>query len=167
MARIRTIKPSIFTSLTVCGWPVDVRWTFVGLFTYLDDYGRGLNEPRLIKAEIWPMDDRVTTRKVAEHLDVIEAEGPLHTYTVAGRGLLHITTWREHQRISHPTESRWAPCPDCPEPPERFRNRSGTVPEAHANGAGAVPDLARARAQARKGREGKNTPYSPTSRRSP
>ena len=40
MARIRTIKPSQFTSLTVAEWPVDVRFTFVGLLTYVDDSGR-------------------------------------------------------------------------------------------------------------------------------
>ena len=47
MARIRTIKPSIFSSLTVSSWPIEARWTFAGLLTYLDDAGRGIDEPRL------------------------------------------------------------------------------------------------------------------------
>src|SRR5450830_1389666 len=55
VARIRTIKPSIFSSETVCSWPIPVRWTFAGLFTYLDDAGRGRDEPRLIKAELYPL----------------------------------------------------------------------------------------------------------------
>lgn len=111
MARIRTIKPSMFSSLTVCAWPVDVRWTFAGLFTYLDDHGRGLDETRLIKAELYPLDDRMTPRKVEEHVALIASSGPLCRYEVAGQRYLHIITWREHQRVNRPTPSRIPPCP--------------------------------------------------------
>lgn len=153
MARIRTVKPSIFGSLTVCAWPLEVRWTFLGLFTYADDHGRGLNEPKLIKAALWPMDERITPLKVAQHVALIEATGPLHTYETAGQRLLHITSWLEHQRISHPTDSILPPCPNCPEPPSPLRNSSGTVPEPLANGSG---PRARSRAGVEgKGREGK------------
>jgi hypothetical protein len=111
MARIRTIKPSMFSSLTVCAWPVPVRWTFAGLFTYLDDKGRGLDEPRLIKAELYPLDDAMTAKKVGQHLDVIAKNGPLCRYYVDGVPYLHVVSWREHQRINRPTPSRIPPCP--------------------------------------------------------
>lgn len=110
MARIRTIKPTMFSSLTVCAWPIEVRWTFAGLFTYLDDAGRGLDESRLVKAEIWPLDDRVTPAKVDGFLTAISESGPLCRYVVDGNRYLHIVSWREHQRVNRPTPSRIPPC---------------------------------------------------------
>ena len=113
MARIRTIKPSVFSSLTVSSWPVEVRWTFAGLWTYLDDAGRGIDEPRLVKAEIYPLDDRMTPAKVRQHLDMIEESGPLCRYSHKGIHYFHVTSWREHQRINRPTPSKFPPCPTC------------------------------------------------------
>ena len=111
MARIRTIKPSMFTSMTVSSWPIEVRWTFAGLLTYVDDQGRGLDEPRLIKAEVWPLDDKITAKKVDEHLKMLTDSGPVCRYTEAGKPLLHIVSWREHQRVNRPTPSKFAQCP--------------------------------------------------------
>lgn len=111
MARIRTIKPKLFTSRTVSEWPVGVRWTFAGLFTFLDDKGRGLDEARLVKAEVYPLDDRMPARKVEEHLEIIAKTGPLCRYIVDGLHYMHITTWREHQRVNRPTPSVIPPCP--------------------------------------------------------
>lgn len=111
MARMRSIKPEMFRSLTVGSWRREVRWTFVGLLTYADDAGRGLNDSRLIKAEIYPLDDDMTPRRVTEHLNVIADNGPLCRYEVDGRSYFHITSWCEHQRINRPSPSRHPPCP--------------------------------------------------------
>jgi hypothetical protein len=111
MARIRTVKPQLFTSRTVSAWPVGIRWTFAGLFTYMDDYGRGLDEARLVKAEVYPLDDRMPARKVEEHLAFIAANGPLCRYSVDDSAFLHIVTWTEHQRVNRPTKSKIPPCP--------------------------------------------------------
>lgn len=111
MARMRSIKPEMFRSFTVSGWPVAVRWTFAGLLTYCDDAGRGADDPRLIKAEVYPIDDDVTGRKVEQHLAAIEKTGPLCRYQIDGRRYIHITSWAEHQRINRPTKSRIPPCP--------------------------------------------------------
>jgi hypothetical protein len=111
MARIRTIKPSIFSSETVCSWPIPVRWTFAGLFTYMDDAGRARDEPRLIKAELYPLDDAMTIHKIEKHLEMIAKDGPLCRYLFDGTPLMHIISWTEHQRIAHPTPSKIPPCP--------------------------------------------------------
>jgi hypothetical protein len=111
MARIRTIKPSLFSSLTVSAWPVPIRWTFVGLFTYADDEGRGVDEPRLVKAELYPLDDRMTPAKVDEHLCVITETGALCRYEVDTQKFLHLTGFSQHQRINRPTKSRYPSCP--------------------------------------------------------
>lgn len=108
---MRSIKPEMFRSFTVSGWPVPVRWTFAGLLTYLDDEGRGADDARLIKAEVYPLDDDMTARKVEQHLSTVAGGGPLCRYEVGGRRYLHITSWAEHQRINRPTKSRNPPCP--------------------------------------------------------
>ena len=111
MARIRTIKPHLFRSRTVSRWPIPVRWTFAGLFTYLDDKGRGMDEARLVKAELYPLDDTMTVKKVEEHLAVIADNGPLCRYQVEDERYFHITSWREHQRVNRPTPSLIPACP--------------------------------------------------------
>ncbi len=111
MARIRSVKPEMRRSLVVSGWPYAVRWTFVGLPGYLDDEGRGHDDTRLIKAELYPLDDDMTSRKLNHHLAQIADTGPLCRYEVDGKRYLHITTWAEHQRVNRPTPSRIPPCP--------------------------------------------------------
>lgn len=111
MARIRSIKPDIRRSRTVCSWPYVVRWTFAGLPGYLDDEGRGLDDVRLIKAELYPLDDDITPRKLEQHLITIGTNGPLCRYEVDGERYLHVTSWTEHQRVNRPTPSRVPPCP--------------------------------------------------------
>lgn len=112
MARIRTIKPSIFSSRTVSSWPRDVRWTFAGLMCYADDAGRGLDEARLIKAEVYPLDDAMTPRRIERHLDDICAgqDAPVCRYRIDGVGYLHFTKWG-HQVINRPSRSKLPPCP--------------------------------------------------------
>lgn len=111
MARIRSIKPEIRRSLVVSSWPYPVRWTFVGLPGYLDDEGRGHDDTRLIKSELYPLDDDMTSRKLEHHLAQIAANGPLCRYEVNGGRYLHVTSWQEHQRVNRPTPSRIPPCP--------------------------------------------------------
>ena len=111
MARIRTIKPELFTSRVVSAWPHAVRWTFAGLFTYLDDQGRGEDDARLVEAALYCRDDKTGVRKVETHLDLITKEGPLCRYSVGGIRYMHITSWGEHQRVNRPTPSKFPPCP--------------------------------------------------------
>lgn len=146
MARIRSVKPEMRKSLTVCSWPIPVRWTFVGLLGYLDDAGRGLDELRLLKAELYPLDDDMTAKKIGAHLAVLIDRGPLCRYVLDGQSYLHITSWTEHQRVSHPTPSRIPPCPihdkpgessgSAPEDSRTAPEDSGDAPPSRARGAG-------------------------------
>src|SRR5690349_16384617 len=60
MARIRSLKPDAFKSESLSRVPRGTRWTFAGLWTYLDDAGRGKDNARLIWAELYPLDEDVT-----------------------------------------------------------------------------------------------------------
>lgn len=117
MARIRSVKPEIRRSLTVADWKREVRLAWVYLWMYLDDEGRGLDDMRLVVAELFPLDRDVTERKMDGWLTLMattktaeDDTPPLCRYEVAGRRYLHATKW-SHQKISHPQKSRLPSCP--------------------------------------------------------
>lgn len=110
MARIRTIKPDFFTSLTIADLTPEQRLTFIGLWTHADDEGRCVDDARLIKAALWPLDDR-TAADVESDLGALSDASLIARYSVAGRRYIVVTTWDEHQRINRPTPSKF-PGPD-------------------------------------------------------
>lgn len=105
MARIRTIKPDFFTSLTIADLTPEQRLTFVGLWTHCDDEGRCVDDPRLIKAAVWPLDDRNSV-DVEIDLKALSESSLILRYTVNRKRYLAITNWFEHQRINRPTASK-------------------------------------------------------------
>jgi hypothetical protein len=110
LARIRSVKPELRTSLTAAEWPREVRYFWVLLWGYLDDHGRGVDEPRLIKADCFPLDDDLTADIIDKWLAILEESGSICRYTVGGRRYLHAPQWREHQKPQHATDSRIPPC---------------------------------------------------------
>lgn len=112
MARIRSIKPELRTSLTVAEWPREVRYFWTLLWGYLDDHGRGVDNARLVLADCFPLDRDLDEDAIDKWLTLIAESGPLCRYTANGRRYMHALNWKEHQRPSHPTDSRIPPCPD-------------------------------------------------------
>lgn len=118
MARIRTIKPEAPKSLTLASWPREVRLAWHYLSMYLDDAGRGLDDPLLIKAECFPLDRDVTERKLEGWREIMAStatkkpddEPPLCRYEAAGGRYIHAVNWW-HQKINRPTRSRIPACP--------------------------------------------------------
>jgi hypothetical protein len=163
MARIRTIKPEFFTSLTIADLTPEQRLTFIGLWTHVDDEGRCVDDPRLIKAAVWPLDDR-TASDIEIDLKALTESSLITRYVLARKRYLAITNWYEHQRINRPTESK-LPAPEDgdplpPDPPstglspfsvsahgglsERSNEAALASPERSANGArqGGAPEFA-------------------------
>lgn len=119
MARIRSIKPELRKSKTVAAWKREVRYAWVLLWGYLDDHGRGEDDLQLLKADLFPLDRDVSESKLDTWLSLMaekpihdaEEEPPLCRYEVRGRHFLHAIKWTSHQRVSHPGDSRFPPCP--------------------------------------------------------
>lgn len=130
MARIRTLKREFFEDDKVVALSIRARLTFAGLICcHVDDYGRGKDDARLIRAAVWPLDDDVTVEDVAEDLREINLQGLIVRYdelTSGRRGLrpkkprtpvahvakyLCIPSWSSHQKVSHPTKSKIPPPP--------------------------------------------------------
>lgn len=106
MARIRSIKPEFFTSLNVAAVSPAARLCFVGLWTHADDEGRFLDECRLVKAALFPLDDDITATVVAGYLDELVAAGHLARYGADGIALMQVTGWH-HQKIDRRAPSKW------------------------------------------------------------
>jgi hypothetical protein len=148
VARIRTIKPDFFTSDTVAELSLRARLTWIGLWTYCDDSGRCRDNVKLIKAAVWPLDD-VSLSNIEKDLTDLLACGLVYRYEVDSKGYLQITNWEEHQRISHPTESK---IPDPPPGKGPGPGRGGNPDDSGINpeSSGAARDMSGA---ARPGKE--------------
>lgn len=141
MARIRSVKPELRRDLTVAEWPRDCRYAWVLLWGYLDDHGRGLDDLRLLTADLFPLDRDVTERKLDAWLRLMatpstHGDAPLCRYTIGGRRFLHAPKWNRSQRVSHPQDSKIPPCPVH----ESNRSGDGTTPDLFGNHSGTVPD---------------------------
>lgn len=122
MARIRSIKPSFFTSDDVSALPLRARLTWIGLWTQCDDAGRTKDHARLIKAAIWPLDN-VSLADIEEDLNTLYSQGRIVRYEVDNQRFLEIVNWHDHQKIDHPSKSRIPP------------PGAGTLVEPSTNGA--------------------------------
>ena len=111
MARIRTIKPTFFTSLTIANLTLEQRLTFIGLWTHVDDEGRCIYDPRLIKAALWPLDSR-TAEDVDGDIRALTESSLITHYTLSERSYLQVNGWSEHQRVNRKTPSTFPPPED-------------------------------------------------------
>lgn len=113
--RIRSIKPEFWRSDDVSALdPVD-RLLFVGIWSYVDDNGVGLDKLAAITADLFAADLEAdppeTFARVSRGLRNLAAAGLIVRYTVEGRAYLAVTGWSRHQRIDKPGKTRY-PGPD-------------------------------------------------------
>jgi hypothetical protein len=111
------IDPAFFLSKTMNALPIPVMVTFAGIWCWADDYGRGEDDAALVKAAIWPRRKGITERHVQAHMDALVDAGVLCRYEADGYAVVHVLSWDEFQKVSHPTASR---LPECPKDHERF-----------------------------------------------
>ena len=111
MARIRSVSPGLRTSETAAEWDREARYAWVLLWGYLDDYGRGVDNPKVIAADCFPLDDDVTAAMMRAWLDTYESAGSTCRYEFEGKNYLHVLNWSDHQKPQHPSKPRIVPCP--------------------------------------------------------
>jgi hypothetical protein len=135
MARIRTIKPEFFTSLSIADLSPLTRLTFIGLWTHVDDAGRCIDDARLIKAAVSPLERTVAA--IEADLVALTNQGRVIRYEGDGKRLIQVANWTEHQYINRPR-------------PSKFPDAEGV------NAHGGISERSRT-AHARKGKERKGT----------
>lgn len=110
MARIRTIKPDFWTSEQIMDCKPLTRLLFIGLWNFVDDYGRSPVAPRTIRARIFPSDD-ITGADVQDMLNELNARGLILFYSAQGQEYFEITGWAKHQKIDNPSKNNLCPAP--------------------------------------------------------
>ena len=139
MARIRSIKPDFWKSEAIAVHTFRARLTFIGLWTYVDDNGVGLDNPKLVAAELFALEDdpREALANVREDLARLHEAGRIRRYTVDSKAYLAIVNWREHQKIDKPGRPRY------PEPDDPNAVHAQPVSSANANPREAVANVSR------------------------
>ncbi len=123
MARIRSIKPGFFSSDDVTPLSFRARLTWIGLWTYCDDHGRGKDNTRLIKAAVWPLDE-LSFQDVEDDLTELAKHKRIVRYRRDDHRLLAVTSWHFHQSVNRPGKTLFpAPPPGSIRVPEPGENR--------------------------------------------
>jgi hypothetical protein len=105
MARIRTIKPELWTSEDFCALTAIGSLTFLALIGHADDYGRLKATPQHIATTM--LHRAATAARVADQLGVMEAHGMIRRYSANGADYIALPNWFAHQKISHPSKSAY------------------------------------------------------------
>jgi hypothetical protein len=126
--RIRTIKPSFWRSDDITALPLDLRLLFVGLWSYVDDNGVGLDDYRLIAADLFALEeDQIAIREFVRDGVATLSRGLLVVrYKVEQKSLIFIPKWDLHQKVDRPNKARYPRPPDDDNPPTSI---NGQVPD--------------------------------------
>lgn len=105
MARIRTIKPEIWTDEKFVALSPLARLLFMGLLNFVDDEGRAQHSPARFKMQILPSD----SADVPALLGEIRREGMITVYVVDGKEYLQVCNFAKHQKVDKRTPSKLPP----------------------------------------------------------
>jgi hypothetical protein len=122
MARIRTIKPEFPQSESIGALSRDARLLFIQLWTIVDDAGRSRAASRMLASLLYPYDDDAAGL-IDGWLAELEQSGFVRRYIFEGSTYLEVSNWLKHQKIDHPSASRFpAYSPDLAKPREDSRS---------------------------------------------
>jgi len=109
--RIRSIKPEFWRSEDISALDWETRFIFIGLWSYVDDNGVGVDRVALVTADLFAddleRDPRETFARVSRGLQKLSEAGRIVRYTVDGKDFLEIVNWSKHQRIDKPNKPRY------------------------------------------------------------
>jgi hypothetical protein len=109
--RIRSIKPEFYRSADISKLSWDDRLLFIGLWSYVDDNGVGIDKASYISAELFAddleRDASDTLARVTGGLQRLETAERIIRYEADGKQLLYVVNWLKHQRIDKPNKPRY------------------------------------------------------------
>jgi len=113
--RIRSIKPEYWRSADITSLDIPDRFLFIGLWSYVDDNGVGIDDDAAIIGDLFARDmfrdSRETVARVSRGLSNLFTAGLIVRYSIENKRYLYITNWEKHQRIDKPGRERF-PRPD-------------------------------------------------------
>jgi hypothetical protein len=104
MAKTRMLKHDLRTSEKVATWPIEIRYFWALLWGYVDDHGKGKDNPLLVKADCFPLDPQITADIVDGWLWRLTEAQVIARYIANGTDYLQVVNWSEHQKPPHPTK---------------------------------------------------------------
>lgn len=111
--RIRSIKPEFWRSEDIKQLPREVRLLFIGLWSYVDDNGVGVDDYRQIAADLFALEDDPTGTRafVRDGLATLSAANLIARYANGSKRYVFVLSWDRHQRVDKPGRPRY-PRPD-------------------------------------------------------
>lgn len=104
MARIRSIKPSIWGDERFAGLSRDARLLALGLISNADDAGRFIASPTAIAGAVFPHDE-LSPATIRKWRDEIARRGLIQLYKIGGLDYGWFPNWKKHQVINRPSPS--------------------------------------------------------------
>lgn len=139
--KIRTIKPSFWSSATIAAVPRDARLVFIGLWNEADDEGRLLGSPKRLAGVLFEHDEDVDAKTMTAWLTQLEAARLVQRYEVKGVAYLVIPGFSEHQKIDRRFPSRLPAPPDAAGESLRLLAANSASPAATSEGLAAKTPL--------------------------
>lgn len=116
MARIRTVKPEMWTDAKIVRLSPLARLLFIGSWNFADDYGALTPDAFQLKLQVLPTESADADELVSELLDA----GLFEVLVNAdGVRFWHITNWNRHQRVNKPSDSQYGDPTAWKHPPTR------------------------------------------------
>jgi hypothetical protein len=106
MPRIRTIKPSFWKDQKVGRLKRDVRLMFIGLWNLADDDGVVCADYLIIKSELFPFDEDLRVKTIQDWIAQLIEALMIIPFTFNGESYYVIRTFKAHQSINRPQESK-------------------------------------------------------------
>ena len=128
MARIRTIKPDFWTDDVVADLDPVAMLLYIGMWNFADDEGFIKDSVGQLRRQIFP--DRGFD--VPRALDELIDRGRVIRYDSDQGRVLHIPHFQEHQKISHPTPTKFTRVRPCGAQIPEDSGGFGNAPEGSA-----------------------------------
>lgn len=150
--RIRTIRPEFYQSESVGSMTWKARLVFINLWSFVEDNGVNLDNPRLFRGQCMPYDDSVLD-DIEDAFTELEQCGSIIRYERDGKRLLFVPGFKKWQNIQRPGTCHYLPpegwdkrgCKIIPEDSGQLQEHSCESPED----SGQLHDCSRSRSRSR------------------
>lgn len=150
--RIRTIRPEFYQSESVGSMTWKARLVFINLWSFVEDNGVNLDNPRLFRGQCMPYDDSVLD-DIDDAFTELEQCGSIIRYERDGKRLLFVPGFEKWQNIQRPGTCHYLPpegwdkrgCKIIPEDSGQLQEHSCESPED----SGQLHDCSRSRSSSK------------------
>ncbi|RJQ39527.1 MAG: hypothetical protein C4555_03200 [Dehalococcoidia bacterium] len=108
MARIRSIKPDFWTDEKIVELSPLARLLFIGMWNFVDDYGRAEYSPKRLKMQILPAD----TADISALIGEIQGKKLITVYQVDNKEYFAVSKFTKHQKFDKRAGSKIPPPPN-------------------------------------------------------